>query len=1068
MPPNPAFRLVRRAEPIPAPPVLDPAQRQVVDHPGGLLRVLAGPGTGKTTALVEAVVDRIQHRGVPVDHILMLTFSRASAGELRDRVTARLQRTVSEPVARTFHSYAFGIVRQAAVLAGDPPPRLLSGSEQDVIVREIMLGRLEEQRDAWPAHLAAAVRTSAFADELRELLMRAIERDIQPHELAAMGEQHGRPDWVVSADVLAEYYQVTALQAPGAFDAAELIQRARSLLIHDADLLASERAKRRRIFVDEYQDTDPAQIELLQLIADGADELVVVGDPDQAIYSFRGAEQNAMAEVEASFGPLLVPPGQTALFTDVGANEQPSESHTVALTVSRRCGSVLLDASRRVAGRLGGGMVAQRALTPADGQVPGDVKVMVFNSATEEAAQLATVLRRAHVEDGVAWSKMAVLVRSTGQAVDSLRRGLAAAGVPIAQPVRGALIEEPAVQQLLMFLRCIASPAELTVTDATGLVSGSVGRADPLQVLRMRRYLQRASIALREPGAEVTLADLVTDPTILAFIPLALEPPIRRVHKVIAAGTRAIGDGGSAEDVLWEVWQATGLAGRLEEQSIGLGAAGARADRDLDAVLALFAEAAKVTDRAPGSGAAYLYEWVTKLQITDAGIAPSQASSEVVPILTAHASKGREWDVVCVAGVQEGTWPNLRQRGSLLGADLLVDLHAQRPAVSSGLLAQRLAEERRLFYVAATRARRRLVVSAIVEEDRTASRFLDEIDPLPEALDRRVVQRTRRPFALPGIVAELRGALTSPDTDIEDRTEAAAQLRRLAAEGIPGADPAEWWGLADISSSRPIRDPARGPVPIRPSKFEAYSDCELRALLMELGAVDAQDETAASLGTLIHSIAERASGDSTVEQLLAVLDREWSQLDFPAAWHGVAERARAERMIVELVRWRDESRTSLTEVGRELSFRVTVGDASLSGKVDRLEQDRDGRLVVVDLKTGKSKPSKKAVAEHAQLSAYQLAVTEGAFRAEAGGDSNESPVESGGALLVQLGASAPGPQRQPPLAEFEDPDWVRTELARIAAVLRGPTVTATPGRSCARCLIRSSCPAQPEGHQVVS
>ena len=294
---EPTFRLVRTHLPVAAAPALDADQQRVLGHPGGVLRVLAGPGTGKTTTLVESVVERVTRRGVPIENILLLTFSRRAAGQLRDQVTARLQRTVAEPVARTFHSYAFGVVRRAAVLAGDPPPRLLSGSEQDVTLRELLAGRLADRTDGWPAELSAAVHTQAFAEELRDLLMRAIERDVSPQALAALGTEHHRPDWLVAADVLREYLEVTALKAPGAFDAAELIQRASAELRRNPELLAAERRQRRRIFVDEYQDTDPAQLELLKLIAVGAEELVLIGDPDQAIYSFRGAEQSAMADI---------------------------------------------------------------------------------------------------------------------------------------------------------------------------------------------------------------------------------------------------------------------------------------------------------------------------------------------------------------------------------------------------------------------------------------------------------------------------------------------------------------------------------------------------------------------------------------------------------------------------------------------------------------------------------------------------------------------------------------------------------------------------------------------------
>jgi superfamily I DNA/RNA helicase len=130
----PVYRLVQPEVAAPVPrPRLDPTQQAVVDHAGGPLLVLAGPGTGKTTTIVEAVAARIE-RGADPERMLVLTFSRKAAAELRSRITARVGRTIREPVARTFHSYAFGVLRRAAVLRGDPAPRLLTSAEQDAVV----------------------------------------------------------------------------------------------------------------------------------------------------------------------------------------------------------------------------------------------------------------------------------------------------------------------------------------------------------------------------------------------------------------------------------------------------------------------------------------------------------------------------------------------------------------------------------------------------------------------------------------------------------------------------------------------------------------------------------------------------------------------------------------------------------------------------------------------------------------------------------------------------------------------------------------------------------------------
>ena len=137
-----AYRLLRRPTPPADPPRLDAAQQAVVAHAGGPLLVLAGPGTGKTTAIVEAVVERITERRIDPERVLVLTFSRKAAQELRERITTRLRRTTRQPLALTFHSYAYALVRREFVLAGDVPPTLLSGPEQLLEVRRMLRGEV--------------------------------------------------------------------------------------------------------------------------------------------------------------------------------------------------------------------------------------------------------------------------------------------------------------------------------------------------------------------------------------------------------------------------------------------------------------------------------------------------------------------------------------------------------------------------------------------------------------------------------------------------------------------------------------------------------------------------------------------------------------------------------------------------------------------------------------------------------------------------------------------------------------------------------------------------------------
>jgi superfamily I DNA/RNA helicase/RecB family exonuclease len=1094
-----AYRLVRPpARGSGAGPVLEPGQQAVVDHRGGPLLVLAGPGSGKTTTLVEAAVRRVAD-GADPESLLLLTFSRRAATELRERITARLARTTREPLARTFHSYAFGLLRAQAVARGERGPRLLTGPEQDLVVRELLGGEVELGTGSWPDVLRPALLTRGFAQELRDLLLRAVERGVGPNRLANWGRDRGRDDWVAAAHFFDEYLDVTALSAgdgPEAYDPAELIRAALDALANDPELLARERARRRRVFVDEYQDVDPAQEELLRMLAAGADELVAVGDPDQSIYAFRGSDPYAIRR-----------------FPDVFAPASGAPVPMVALGASRRSGEVLLRHTRRVAARLPG-PAAHRDLRPVRGTPPGRVEVHTLRTAGEEAAYVAHRLRAAHLLDGVPWREMAVIVRSTERHLPALRRALAVAGVP--SSVAGdemPLIAQPAVAPFLRLLECalwgLRSPGDRRASGAEGrsrtrpetgpdpldedaaltLLTSPLGGADALSLRRLRQELRRLDLITggaggsadllvsllkdarstadpgpgREPGVAAAVA--AVDRMVRAAAGETAGAPARRIGWLLATARATAREGGSAEDVLWAVWSASGLGERWQRLSRLGGPAGAGADRDLDAVVALFDAAANFVDRLPRSGPRVLVDHLVAQQIPGDTLAPKAPTGDTVRLLTAHAAKGLEWTVVAVAGVQEGSWPDLRRRGTLLGVEDLVDVAAGREPTEMSPVAPLLDEERRLFYVAVTRARRLLIVSGVAGEEDQPSRFLDELDPPPPGTPRAVTS-VPRALSLPALVAELRAVVSDPKQVDTRRRAAGTELARLATAGVRGADPDEWWGLAGLTDERPLADPGE-PVRVSPSALDRFVGCELRWLMEAVGA-RGSEQAAQSVGTALHDVAATAETEGITDagELGARLEDALDRLDLGGAWTTRRERARARDMLTTYLRWERSSRSRWVLVDVETPFSVTVPPESpdghpavLAGRIDRLERDGEGRLVVVDLKTGRSKPAEGELARHPQLGAYQLAVSAGAFGA------GEVP---GGGVLVNLGTTSERnrTQDQPALGEDADPDWARSRVREAADGMGGAVFRATPGALCRVCATRTSCPASDPGRQV--
>jgi ATP-dependent exoDNAse (exonuclease V) beta subunit len=476
-------------------------------------------------------------------------------------------------------------------------------------------------------------------------------------------------------------------------------------------------------------------------------------------------------------------------------------------------------------------------------------------------------------------------------------------------------------------------------------------------------------------------------------------------------------------------------------------------------VVALFDAAAGFVDRLPSADvAAFLAHLAAQELPGDTGAARAP-QGETVRLLTAHASKGLEWDLVCVAGVQEGVWPDLRERTSLLGTEELVERAA---GLGSGPVDRRtlaMAEERRLFYVACTRARRRLVVTAVhgspegPDADATASRFLDLVAPPPS--DGRQPTPLPRSLTMPALVAELRRALTDPQTPSDRRAAAASVLRRLADEHVSGAAPSTWWGLAPLSDDAPLVA-GDDPVRVRPSMVETYQKCPLRWVLGAVGAEASADATR-TVGSAVHAVAQQVAEGLPAADAPAALAAELDQLDLGPGWSDQRQRESAREMLDRFLRWHAANDREL--VAAEEDFDVVVGRARIRGQVDRLERDADGRLVVVDLKTGKTPV--KNTEEHGQLAAYQVAVTAGAF--------GDHGTVSGGAALLQVGTGAKAKeQQQPPLPPGVPPleTWAGELIAQVGEGMGGATFEVRTGSHCSRCPMRRSCPMHERGRQV--
>ncbi|MFI9229296.1 ATP-dependent helicase [Streptomyces rimosus] len=1109
-----AYRLVR-TRPGPAdPPALDARQRAVVDHRAGPLLVLAGPGTGKTTTLVEAVARRVRD-GADPERLLVLTFSRKAAVELRDRIAARLG-SAAAPQATTFHSYCYALVRahQDADLFADPL-RLLSGPEQDLVVRELLEGQAGlaaagRARVRWPDELRACLTTRGFADEVRAVLARSRELGLGPEALADFARRTGRPDWGAAADFLAEYLDV--LDAQGVLDYAELVHRA--VLLAERDEVAAELAARYdAVFVDEYQDTDASQIRLLRALAGGGRTLVAFGDPDQSIYAFRGADVNGILDF-----PLMFP--------RTGGDPAPVE----VLGTSRRSGAAVLAATRRLTSRMPlTRLPAQKVREHRDLAAVRDggrVEVYTYPTPGAELDNIADILRRAHLEDGVPWRDMAVLVRAGARSIPGVRRALTSAGVPL--EIDGdelPLRREPAVAPLLTALRVAASavtasteaasaevasaPADealaedapaadapvpahgpteaaqgLSTETAIELLTSPLGGMDAADLRRLGRALREEERAAGHdvpPPSDELIARALAEPERLVAHDPAYARGARHLGELLRTTRDLLAAGGTAEEALWTLWDGTPTwSQRLERTARRGGAAARNADRDLDAVVALFETAARAEARTGGRGALNFLEELDAQDIAADTLTRRTVRPDAVRLMTAHRSKGLEWRLVVVAGVQEGLWPDLRRRGSLLEADRIGRDGLAEPLPPGALL----TEERRLFYVAATRARDRLVVTAVKaasDDGDQPSRFLTELGVEP----RDVTGRPRRPLSVAALVAELRATTVDPQATPALREAAAQRLAKLAAlrddDGqplVPAAHPDQWWGLYEPTHSAvPLRDRDR-PVTLSGSALDQLANtCALQWFLGREVKADTPATAAQGFGNVVHVLADEVASGRTpadLSVLMERLDSVWDALAFDAPWKSRQEKDNARAALERFLRWHVMERATLgretvaTEHGFDVTLEAGEYAVRIRGSMDRVERDAEGRAYVVDFKTGKQKPTGPEVARHPQLAVYQLAVREGAVDAVFEG---RRP-EPGGAELVHLrlgapqkegGDALPAVQAQGPV----DGEWVGELLATAAGRVLEERFTPTTGQHCTHCTFRNSCSALPEGQHVV-
>ncbi|MDT0143129.1 ATP-dependent DNA helicase [Microbacterium sp. PRC9] len=1040
----------------------DAAQQTVLALPREASGVVVGaPGTGKTETLIARVAAVIR-AGVDPDAVLVLTPSRQTATALRDRLGLAVGVATTGPLARSVASYAFQVVRAHAVAADADPPQLLTGGDEDQIIRDLLEGDDEDEAAGivrWPDWLGPAIRgTAGFRTEVRTFLAECTTLGIGPRRLRELGERHELPAWVSLSSFFGEYLQVRGAMRGAHRDAAGLVREAVGLLrTAPAGSPAVDRV--RVVMVDDAQELTLGGVEMLEAVRARGAAVLAFGDPDVGSGTFRGATPENFARLAASLGAVHV------------------------LTAGHRGSAWQRELVGRVTQRIGAvGVVAHRGAA-SGAEADDSVRVLTLRSAAEEYDAIARVLRERHVHDGVSWSGCAVIAHDTRQ-VAALEAELSAREVPARSSGPGRALG--AVRPVADLLRLIelASRDEWTFDDVSAALVGTYGRLDVIELRRLRSALRHAELrriidstaedpdtrAAAESDKGEGVAERSGRDLVLSAMRQPLEFDLLDTREARRAASLArtlevlredLDRGATAHELLWTAWDRSGLERTWGELARGNGPLAEQAHRDLDALVALFQAAKRFVERSLDADPRVFVR-----SILDSGVAEDRLEAptrdDSVRVMTPAGALGLEFDTVVVAGVQDGVWPNTRLRGSLLDTWRLADAATRADGETLGAFDRRRAalhDELRLLARALSRATARVIVTAVDDDDSGPSVFFELLpDPEPFDLD--------HPVSLRGLVARHRRTLTAagpraaavPGSLAAPAARAAEQLALLADAGVPGASPREWYGVPGPTSTGPLRDLSREDVRVSPSRLHALEECELNWVIADLGGDPGG--TTAGLGTIIHAALEHAAGhDETA--LWAEVESRWGELTFEAAWRDRAEQTRARDLVRRLhlyLRRFDDAGGTL--IGAEPHFEVVipledgtpmaVPEASehrviLSGYIDRVELTPEGTVVIMDLKTGKREPQTDAkVLDNPQLGAYQLAFESGAIP-EANGHA------PGGAKLLVLRPTATRSDYvtpwQPPFDD-ERRDAFVGRIRTAVAVMRGESFTAPYEEHC--------------------
>lgn len=1020
---------------------LDPTQQAVVEHAVGPLLALGGPGTGKTKILEERFLALATGQrpaaadNAAPDRILFLVPNRAQKMALQERLTKRLlvdeglDAFIEVPIY-TWHGLAYHLVsRHYDKLDYSEPPVLLTSPEQWGAIREGLLQEAKTNRANWPHH-KHLLENRGFVDEVVDFFIRVGQRAMDPPELEPLARV--RPAWAE----LIEFYKRhhAQLRARSRVDYPTLLRDAVELLANFDDVRESLHRRFRHILVDDGQELALVQQRLLHFLTaftttgDASRSLVIAGDPDSAIETFRGAEPEWIDDFAKEFG----------------AHER------VSLTTSYRLGPELGSAALRMIGRNG-----ERDHRPVEFAGESTLDVRRYPNLAAEVEAIARDVRMAHLNDRIAYEDMAILVTSPRSMLPPLERALDALEVPfsVSAPDR-PLGREPIVRAFLD-LDALARTDEPD-TEALGhLLRSPLIGIDDAAVRELERVARVAGKPVLEtietlteleghPGATERLAEFV------------------RLRDIVRAHTDV-----PADQAFYAVWEDSLLRRELTEGARS--GADHPAHRDLDALVAFGRALSRFVERrgAPIRDKATFEDYREAIGRADFGSdpwLPPERSGGGVNVVSFHGAKGKEWKLVAVAGVIEGAIPKGRRATGLFDPYYLDETD---PVARNR---KNEAEDRRVFYVSITRAMTRCIVTTSPGPTRRGepSRFIEE---LTGAVPEFEARPDLPPLTFAEAAARYRRTLADVSAPEAERIAALSAIAEICKldPSCTSAHPSQWWWRWDWTEGAvPLRvqqqqTESDEDVPLEKlrtsySRISTYDNCGLQYLLAVALGLDPETSHSMVFGSVIHKVFEELeNGDLPVEPAAAYARYDELFRKIVSQFPNKAVARQYYRDGQKMIERYGKFLKPGTAANAEISFRVELDGHRITGRIDRVDK-RGNKLVISDYKTSRHPVQFDEARESLQLAIYYLAAQE-----------DEDLKALGEPGLMQLIYPGAPMSRGEVSTRSQTPEQAQEALKRLPTLMDGVLAEdfrPNPEANCMWCRFKPLCPLWSEGKEL--